>query len=188
MLLHYQGCRLFQSLRFRNVLQKVQRRFCADSKSKKSDAKLPSGRPSHASECPSVSRSFNCSKLHPSGRSSVFGKKSDFLLRHRYEKTVASVRMSGLHHPDAILDKASRGEELQPSGRQGNTVQTPVLIMEFTCSRSATVQTLGQHCLDAALIWYCVKCVMESRLYSCSSGHFQLPSEHRLEKSVPESI
>jgi len=161
-------------------------------------SRIPSFRPDgpvmhpNAHQCPEV---LNCSKLHPSGRlsnasgrSSVFGKKSDFLLRHRYEKTVASVRMSGLHHPDAILDKASRGEELQPSGRQGNTVQTPVLIMEFTCSRSATVQTLGQHCLDAALIWYCVKCVMESRLYSCSSGHFQLPSEHRLEKSVPESI
>jgi hypothetical protein len=42
--------------------------------------------------------------------------------------------MTGLHRPEAILDKARRGEELQPSGRQGNTVQTPVLIMEIACS------------------------------------------------------
>jgi hypothetical protein len=45
-LLHIQGNRLFESLHFRNVLQEVQRRFCADSKSEKSDPKLPSGRPS----------------------------------------------------------------------------------------------------------------------------------------------
>jgi hypothetical protein len=93
-----------------------------------------------AYQCPEVS---NCSRLHPSGCSSVFNKKSDFLLRHRYGKTAASVKTSGLHRPDAILDKARRGEELQPSGRQGNTDWTPVLIMEITCSKSATVRTLG---------------------------------------------
>jgi hypothetical protein len=38
-----------------------------------------------------------------------------------------------------ILDKARRGEELQPSEHQGNTVRMPVLIMEITWSRSATV-------------------------------------------------
>jgi hypothetical protein len=76
--------------------------------------------------------------------------------------TAAYVRTSGLHRPDSILDKARRGEELQSSGHYDNTVRTPVLIMEITCSRSATIGTLGQHHLDAALIWYFVKHVMES--------------------------
>jgi hypothetical protein len=69
-----------------------------------------------ANQCPKV---LNCSKLHPFGRrnnnsrcSSVFGRKSDFLLKHRYGKTVASVRTLGLHRLDDILDKARRGEEL----------------------------------------------------------------------------
>jgi len=72
-------------------------------------------------QCPEVS---NCSRLHSSGclsnasgRSSVFDKKSDFLLTHKYGKTVTSVRTTGQHRPDAILDKARSGEELQPSGR-----------------------------------------------------------------------
>jgi hypothetical protein len=43
------------------------------------------------------------------------------------------------NRPNAILDKTRRGEELQPSGRQGNTVLTPVLIMEIGCSWSASV-------------------------------------------------
>jgi hypothetical protein len=57
--------------------------------------------------------------------------------------------MSGLHHPDAILDKARRGEELQPSGRQGNTVLTLVFIMKIVGSKSVIVRT--QHRPDAAL-------------------------------------
>jgi len=51
MLLHNQGCRLFQSLHFRKVFQDAQRIFCADSKSEKLGPKLSFGRPS-------VSRSF----------------------------------------------------------------------------------------------------------------------------------
>jgi len=58
MLPFYQRCRLFQSLHFKNVLRKVQRRFCTGFKLEKSDPKIPSRRPSHASERPSVSRSF----------------------------------------------------------------------------------------------------------------------------------
>jgi hypothetical protein len=138
-----------------------------------------------AHQCPEV---LNYSSLHPSGRLSnayerlsVFNKKSVFLLRHRYGKTVASVQTSSLHRPDAILDKGRRGEELQSSERHGNTIRMPVLIMKITCSRSATVRTLGQHCLDAALIWYCVKRVMENRLHNCPSGR-------RLEKSETDSI
>jgi hypothetical protein len=103
----------------------------------------------------------NCSRLHLSGRLSnmsirslVFDKQLNFLLRHKYGKTAAFVRTSSLHCPDAILDKARRGEELQLSGRQGNIVWTLFLIMKITCSRSATVRTLGQHCSSSTLIWY----------------------------------
>jgi len=85
-----------------------------------------------AHQCPEVS---NRSRLHPSGccgnvsvRSSEFNKKSDFLLKQRYGKTAASVRMTGQHRSDAILDKARCGEELQPSRRQGNTVRTQSLL------------------------------------------------------------
>jgi hypothetical protein len=36
--------------------------------------------------------------------------------------------MIGQHRPKAILDKARHGEELQLSGRQGNTVRTQSLL------------------------------------------------------------
>jgi hypothetical protein len=76
MLLFYQGYRLFQSLPFKNVLLKVQRRFYGDSKSEKSDPKLPSGQPIHASERPSVSAVHS---LHPSKRlSNTSGCSSEF--------------------------------------------------------------------------------------------------------------
>jgi hypothetical protein len=63
MLLHNQGCRLFQSLHFRKVVQDVKRRFRVDSNSEKSDPKIPFGRPSHASGRPSVSRKFEQFKV-----------------------------------------------------------------------------------------------------------------------------
>jgi hypothetical protein len=145
-----------------------------------------------AHQCPKVS---NYSRFHPSRRLSntsecslVFDNKLDFLLRHRYGKTAASVRTLGLHRSDAILDRAKLGEELQPSGCRGNTVRTPIILMKITCSRSATIRTLGQHRPDVALIWYCVKRVMKSRFHSCPSRHSQLPFRCRLEKSVPDSI
>jgi hypothetical protein len=47
--------------------------------------------------------------------------------------------------PDAILDKASHAEEVQPSRRQTPWSGHSELIMEIVCSRSATVRTLGQH-------------------------------------------
>jgi hypothetical protein len=145
-----------------------------------------------AHQCPEVS---NNSRLHPSSVAATppnahqsSTRKSNFLLRHSYGKIDVSVRTIGQHRPDAILDKAKRGEELQLSGRQGNTVPDEVFIMVFTCSRSATARTLGQHCSDTTLIWYYVKRVMESRLHNCSSGWPQLASERPLEKSETNSI
>jgi hypothetical protein len=49
---------------------------------------------------------------------------------------------------DAILDKASHVEEVQPAGRQNPWPGRSDLIMENACSGSATVRTLGQHCPD----------------------------------------
>jgi len=96
--------------------------------------------------------------------------------------------MSGLHHSDAILDKARRGEELQPFGRQGNTVRMLVLIMVIACSRGATVRTLWQHCPDVALFKKEFQHFMESRLHSSPSGRPQLVSGRCLEKSETNSI
>jgi hypothetical protein len=77
----------------------------------------------------------NNSRLHPSvrhgntfGHSSEFNKKSNFLLTHKYGKTAASIWTTRQHRPDTILDKARRGEELQPSEQQGNTIRTRSLL------------------------------------------------------------
>jgi len=112
----------------------------------------------------------------------------EFPSQTRYVKIAATVQMSGLHRLDAILDKARRGEELQPFGRQSNTVQMPVLIMVIACSRSATVRMLGQHCADAALFRKDFQHFLESWLHSCSSRWPQLASARRLEKTESESI
>jgi hypothetical protein len=110
------------------------------------------------------------------------------LRRHKYGKTAATIRTIGLHRPDAVLDKARREEELQPFGRQGNTVLMLVLIMKIVCSKSATVWTLGQHRPDAALFRKEYQRFMESRLHSSPSGRPQLTFGCRLEKTESESI
>jgi hypothetical protein len=55
-------------------------------------------------------------------------------------------------HPDAIVDKESNVEEVQPSKRQTQWSGRSDLIMEIACSRSATARTLGQHRPDT--LWY----------------------------------
>jgi len=108
-------------------------------------------------QCPQVSSS---SRLHPSERSgnasersSVFNKKLDFLLRHIYGKTTACI------HPDNRTTALGRYLWEGKTWRRIATVQTSrqhckdtVLIMVFTCSKSATVWTLGQHRPEATLI------------------------------------
>jgi hypothetical protein len=90
--------------------------------------------------------------------------------RHSNGKTAATIRMMS-----SIRQK--RAYQVQPSGRQpswsrrssfiyGNCVHqfnrpdvrlegsdAPSLIMVISCSRSATVWTLGQHRPDAAFLW-----------------------------------
>jgi hypothetical protein len=97
--------------------------------------------------------------------------------RHSYGKTAATVRT--MCDPIRTMSsiRQERAYQVQPSGRQplwsgrssfiyGNCVHqfnrpdvslqgpdAPSLIMVISCSRSATVRTLGQHRLDAALLW-----------------------------------
>jgi hypothetical protein len=101
---------------------------------------------------------LNCSRLHPSGRLSnmsghlsVFDKLRDFFPKHRYGKIAETVRMMWCSRSDAILDMVSHVEEVQPSGCQTPWSRCSSLNMEIACSRSATIRTLGQHCLNATL-------------------------------------
>jgi len=54
-------------------------------------------------------------------------------------RQLQTVRTSGLHRLDAILDKASRVEDVQPSGHQFTLSGHSDLIMEIAYSRIATV-------------------------------------------------
>jgi len=97
--------------------------------------------------------------------------------RHSYGKTTASVRTMCDPVRTMSTIRQERAYHVQPSGRQpswfgrssfiyGNCVHqfnrpdvslqgpdAPSLIMVISCSRSLTVQTLGQHRPDAALLW-----------------------------------
>jgi hypothetical protein len=44
----------------------------------------------------------------PSEHQSEFEEKKDFIRRHRYGKTAATVWTIGIQRPNAILDKAKR--------------------------------------------------------------------------------
>jgi hypothetical protein len=91
--------------------------------------------------------------------------------------------MTWLFRPDAILDKASRTEDVQPSERQTPWSGRSSLNMEIVCSRSTTVWTLGQHHPDATLFRKDFQANSESRLHSCPFEHPQLLSRCRLGKS-----
>jgi hypothetical protein len=79
-----------------------------------------------------------CSNVHMSGRHGNtsrctlgFEKNYVFFHRHVYGKTTASVRTTGQRRPDEVFNKARCEEELQPSGRQGNTVWTRSLLRKL---------------------------------------------------------
>jgi hypothetical protein len=90
--------------------------------------------------------------------------------RHSYGKTAATVRKMfsirqdvhtkfnrpdvSLHGPDdqaSYREIACTSSTVRTSPFRVRTLQS--LIMVITCSQSATVQTLGQHRPDAALLW-----------------------------------
>jgi hypothetical protein len=62
-LLHNQECHLFKVFILEKWFKMLKKRFCADSKSEKSDPKLLFGRLSYVSECPSMSRNFEQFKV-----------------------------------------------------------------------------------------------------------------------------
>jgi hypothetical protein len=136
----------------------------------------------------------NSRVMHPDGHQCLLLKLASvrMLFRVPEESNVssASIRTTWQYRPDAIQCSTSKmisfvdtnmGRQLQPSGRQGNTVRTPVLIIEIACSRSATVRTLGQHRSDAALFRKEFQRFMESQLHSSPFGRPQLTSGRRLE-------
>jgi len=111
----HQGCRIFQSLHYRKV---VQERFYVDSNSEKSDPKIRSGRPNHAPGRPSVSRSRtvqSCIRLD----------------------ALQSSRRFQLSFTDTDWE-----DSLHPSGRQGNTVRTPRSLIRKL--RAYTLHPSGQ--------------------------------------------
>jgi hypothetical protein len=162
MLLFSQGCHIFQSLHFKtfkedSVQIPIQRSWIP---------KLPSGRPCKASRRSSVSNIRPDDVAIPSRHPSVSRRFKQFKVAfvrtswqhvrtlitvrqeigfpshtHRYGKIAVSIRTTGQHHPDAILDKARRGEELQPFGRQGYTIRMRSLLWLL---RAAEVQPSGR--------------------------------------------
>jgi hypothetical protein len=140
-------------------------------------------------DVPLCPEALNYSRLHPSrrfsnmsGRLPMFDKLKDFFPKHRYGKTAATVRTTWLFRLDAILDKASRAEDVPSS--EGHTPWSghSGLNMEIACSWSTTARTLGQHRPNAALFKKEFQANLESRLHSCPSGRPQLPSRRRLGK------
>jgi hypothetical protein len=140
MMLIIQGCCFIQSL---HLSYELQEGSMQDFKQCSSVPLHPSGRRGIPFEHSSIkassvrtTRSFhlkvplcpeasNCSRLHPSGRPSntsglfsMFDKSKHFFPKHKYGKTAATVWTTWLFCPDAILDKASRAEDVQPSRRQ----------------------------------------------------------------------
>jgi hypothetical protein len=99
MLIHYQGCCLFKSLPFRMSFSKF-KEYSVQIPSQKNW--IPSFRldsPCWRPDSHQCLEDSNYSSFHPSrrlinmsGHSSVFDKKSNFLLRHKYGKTAATVR------------------------------------------------------------------------------------------------
>jgi hypothetical protein len=97
--------------------------------------------------------------------------------RHSYGKTATTVRTTCDPVRTGSVKRQERAYQVQPSRHQpswserssfiyGNCVHqfncpdvslqgpdAPSLIMVISCSQSVTVQMLGQHCLDAALLW-----------------------------------
>jgi hypothetical protein len=152
MLPFYQVCCLFRSLHFRNMFQDVQRRFCADSNSEKSDPKFPSGQPNHAFGRPSVMRPDVMATrpaAHQSSRSFQISFVGTYMGRQH-----SLVRTTRQYRPNAeILDKEIAWRSSATVRMSGQYCPDAVLIMKVMCSRFTTVQMLGQHRPNAALIW-----------------------------------
>jgi len=120
-----QGYRLFQSVRFRNILQEVQKRFSAVFMSENQIPRFclddPVMRPD-AHQC-LLYKLATCPDALQSSRRIQFSSASVRTpVSARQVKRFPSqtqIWEDNCNRPNAILDKTRRGEELQPSGRQG---------------------------------------------------------------------
>jgi hypothetical protein len=105
--------------------------------------------------CPDVPlypETSNYSRLHPSGRHGNTVRKPfsvrqviGFLSQTHIWEDNCNRPDDVCYHSDAILDKASCTEEVQPSRHQTPWSERLDLIMEIACNESTTVRTLGQH-------------------------------------------
>jgi hypothetical protein len=119
-------------------------------------------------------KTLNSSRLPPSGRHGntsgcnlEFKKIPALLCRHGLGRPLALVRTTAQHRPNAeILDKEIVCIHSASIRMTGQHRQDAVIFMAIACRQSATVWTLGQHCRDEALIWKCVKHILESWLHS----------------------
>jgi hypothetical protein len=122
------------------VFQDVQRRFCADSNLEKSDPKFPLGRPNHAFGCPSVSKSLEQFKF-TSVRTSWQHVRTLFRVWEELGfPSQTCIWEDSCIRPNEVLNKVRCGEELQSSGRQGNTVWTLSLLWKL---HAAELQSSG---------------------------------------------
>jgi hypothetical protein len=147
---------------FRSLLQRiVSRIFHTDSKSKKLDPLHSFGRWELSVRtflC--IEEASNCSSLHPSGRfSRTFGRHSvfdqlwDFVPKHRYGKTIATVRTmwtpvltsSSIRQ---VVHSKSRRSEVSPHGSD-----TRASYMEIECIRSTVQTTYPMFRTHQGLIW-----------------------------------
>jgi hypothetical protein len=118
---------------FRKAISSVQGRFCANFNSEMSNPLLSSRQPSHASGCPSMSRSFEQFKV-----ASVWTSWQHVRMLFRVQEDSISplqtrIRKTACTHSDARAAPSERRDPLirklyayilHPSGQQGNIVRT----------------------------------------------------------------
>jgi len=72
------------------------------------------------------------------------------------------VSLHGLDDQASFMEIACTSSTVKTSPFRVRTLQS--LIMVISCSQSATVQTLGQHRPNAALLWKAFSAILERRL------------------------
>jgi len=88
----------------------------------------------------------SCIQVHPSGRCGNTVRMLVSVRQVKWFPSQTQIWEDSYNRSDAILDKARRGEELQPSGCQGNTIPVLVLIMEVQPSGHKPNMVLCEVC------------------------------------------
>jgi hypothetical protein len=103
------------------------------------------------SRLPSVSRSFQLFQVASVWTSQQHVRTPFSVRQVKWFPFQKQIWEDSCNRPDAILDKASRAENVPPFWHQSALSRSSVLIIEIACSRSETVRTLGQHRPETAL-------------------------------------